>query len=132
MGGYEVRGIPETAYYRLLAPELIPEYGKLLYSDVDVNHPRGPRKIHDLDLGDNYFAGVDTCPRLRPSIRKYVTEKAGLDWQKGYFYSGNLVINSALLLADGKLKEFRQLGKNAYLYQDMDIINIACNGRFLR
>lgn len=132
VGGYEVRGIPETAYYRLLAPELIPEYGKLLYSDVDVIIREDLGKYYDLDLGDNYFAGVDTCPRLRPSIRKYVTEKAGLDWQKGYFYSGNLVINSALLLADGKLKEFRQLGRNAYLYQDMDIINIACNGRFLQ
>ena len=36
VGAYEIRGIPETAYYRLLAPELIPEYHKLLYSDVDV------------------------------------------------------------------------------------------------
>ena len=26
VGGYEIRGIPETAYYRLVAPELIPEY----------------------------------------------------------------------------------------------------------
>ena len=25
-GAYKIRGIPETAYYRLLAPELIPEY----------------------------------------------------------------------------------------------------------
>ena len=36
VGAYEIRGIPETAYYRLLSPELIPEYEKLLYSDVDV------------------------------------------------------------------------------------------------
>ncbi len=131
VGGYEVRGIPETAYYRLLAPELIPEYGKLLYSDVDVIIREDLGKFYDLDLGDNYFAGVDTVSRLRPKIRKYITEKTGLDWQKGYYYSGNLIINSARLLADGKLKEFRELGKNDYLYQDMDIINIACNGRFL-
>ena len=55
----------------------------------------------------------------------------GLDWQKGYYYSGNLVIHSALLRSGGLLKAFRSLGKNAYLYQDMDIINLACNGRFL-
>ena len=29
-GGYEIRGIPETAYYRLISPELIPEYDKIL------------------------------------------------------------------------------------------------------
>ena len=33
-GGYEIRGIPETAYYRLISPELIPEYDRFLYSDV--------------------------------------------------------------------------------------------------
>ena len=36
VGGYEIRGIPETAYYGLMSPELIPEYEKYLYSDVDV------------------------------------------------------------------------------------------------
>lgn len=131
VGGYEVRGIPETAYYRLLSPELIPEYGKLLYSDVDVIVREDLSGYYDMDLGSNYFAGVDNCSRLRPGFRKYITEKAGLDWQKGYYYSGNLIINSALLLSDGKLAEFRALGQNKYLYQDMDIINISCNGRFL-
>ena len=131
VGSYKVRGIPETAYYRLLSPELIPEYDKLLYSDVDVIIREDLGKFYDLDLGDNYFAGVDTCSRLRPAFRKYITEKAGLDWQNGFYYSGNLIINSARLLADGKLVEFRELGKNDYLYQDMDIINLSCNGRIL-
>ena len=131
VGSYEVRGIPETAYYRLLSPELIPEYDKLLYSDVDVIIREDLGRFYDMDLGDNYFAGVDNCSRLRPSFRKYITEKAGLDWRKGYFYSGNLNTNSALLRSGGKLEEFRKLGKNDYLYQDMDIINISCNGRIL-
>ena len=131
VGGYQVRGIPETAYYRLLSPELIPEYDKLLYSDVDVIIREDLGKFYGMDLGRNYFAAVDTCSALRPEFRKYITEKAGLDWHKGYYYSGNLIIKSALLLADGKLKEFRELGKNDYLYQDMDIINRSCNGRFL-
>lgn len=33
---YEIRGITTPAYYRLLIPELIPEYDKIIYSDVDV------------------------------------------------------------------------------------------------
>ena len=35
-GAFEIRGITTPAYYRLLIPELIPEYDKVLYSDVDV------------------------------------------------------------------------------------------------
>jgi len=128
-GGYEIRGIPETAYYRLVSPELIPEYDKLLYSDVDVVFREDLSKYYMLDLGDNYFAAVDNCSRLRPSMQQYIT-KLGLDWRNGYYYSGNLVINSALIRKDHLIDRFRELGKNAYNQQDMDIINIACNKRF--
>ncbi|MBR6053785.1 MAG: hypothetical protein IKP46_00430 [Bacteroidales bacterium] len=131
VGSYEVRGIPETAYYRMLAPELIPEYGKILYSDVDVIFREDLGRYYEKDLGDNCFGGVDNCSSLRPSMRKYIGKELGLDWKKGYFYSGNLIINSELILREGLTAKFRELGKNNYLQQDMDIINIACNGRFM-
>lgn len=131
VGAYEIRGIPETAYYRLLSPELIPEYDKLLYSDVDVIIREDLSKYYEMDLGENYFAAVDNCSRLRPDVRKYLSDQLGLDWRNGYYYSGNLVINSALIRKDHMIDKFRELGKNDYNQQDMDIINIACNKRFL-
>lgn len=131
VGSYEIRGIPETAYYRLISPEIIPEYEKILYSDVDVVIREDLSAYYKIELGDNYFAAVDNCSRLRPDVRDYIKGSLGLDWQNGYFYSGNLVINSALLLKDGKLDDFRALGRREYKQQDMDIINIACNGRIL-
>lgn len=130
VGSYEIRGIPETAYYRLISPEIIPEYGKLLYSDVDVVIREDLSAYYDIDLEDNYFAGVDNCSRIRSDVQDYI-KSLGLDWEKGYFYSGNLVINSERLLKDGKLNDFRTLGRNDYKQQDMDIINIACNGKIL-
>ena len=131
VGAYEIRGIPETAYYRLLSPELIPEYDKLLYSDVDVIIREDLSKYYNIDLGENYFAAVDNCSRLRPAVQKYLSEKVGIDWHNGYYYSGDLVINSDLIRKDGMIYRFRELGKNNYNQQDMDIINIACNKRFL-
>ena len=131
VGAYEIRGIPETAYYRLLSPELIPEYDKLLYSDVDVIIREDLSKYYDLDLGDNYFAAVDNCSRLRPAVQKYIADALGIDYRNGYYYSGNLVINSALIRRDNMIDTFRKLGENSYNQQDMDIINIACNRRFL-
>lgn len=131
VGAYEIRGIPETAYYRLLAPELITEYDKLLYSDVDVIIREDLSKYYNIDLGENYFAGVDNCSRLRPAVRNYLSNSLNLDWQKGYYYSGNLVINSALIRQNSIIEKFRELGKNKYAQQDMDIINIACNGSIL-
>lgn len=33
---FEIRGITTPAYYRLLIPELITEYDKVIYSDADI------------------------------------------------------------------------------------------------
>ncbi len=129
VGGYKIRGIPETAYYRLISPELIPEYDKYLYSDVDVIFREDLSQYYQTDIGNNYFGAVDTCSELRPWYRKYLSKEYGLDYRDGYYYSGNLVINAKQLLADGKLDEFRRLGKNKYHQQDMTIINLSCKRR---
>lgn len=131
VGGYEIRGIPETAYYRLISPELIPEYDKYLYSDVDVIFREDLSKYYNIDLKDNYFGAVSTCPELRPDYQEYLRKEYGMDWHEGYYYSGNLVINAAQIRKDGMMKEFRRLGKNNYHQQDMTIINLACRGRIL-
>ena len=131
VGGYEIRGIPETAYYRLISPELIPEYDKYLYSDVDVIFREDLGKYYDIDLGDNYFGGVEACSALRPGYQEYLAREYGYDYRDGYYYSGNLVINARQLLKDGKLQEFRELGKKNWHQQDMTIINLSCKGRIL-
>lgn len=129
VGGYEIRGIPETAYYRLISPELIPEYDKYLYSDVDVIFREDLTPYYELELGDSYFGAVDTCSVLRPDYQRYLASEYGIDYREGYYYSGNLVINARQLIEDEKLKEFRELGKNEYHQQDMTIINLSCRGR---
>jgi len=131
VGGYEIRGIPETAYYRLISPELIPEYDKYLYSDVDVIFREDLSKYYNIDLKDNYFGAVSTCPELRPDYQEYLRKEYGMDWHEGYYYSGNLVINAAQIRKDRMMEEFRRLGKNNYHQQDMTIINLACRGRIL-
>ncbi len=127
-GAYEIRGISIETYFRLIAPELIPEYDKILYSDVDVIFREDLSRFYEMDLGDSYFAGVDNGSALRPDVHVHLKE-IGLDYRKGYYYAGNIVINSALMRKDGKIAEFRELGKQSFKQQDMDILNIACNGR---
>lgn len=130
VGGYEIRGIPETCYYRMLSPELIPEYDKILYSDVDVIFREDQAKYYDVELGNNCFGGVDKCSRLRKPVQDYARNVLGLDPSNGFYNSGNLLINLKLIREEGLCAKFRELGRNNYRQQDMDIINIACNGRF--
>lgn len=131
IGSFQIRGIPETAYYRLISPEIITEYDKFLYSDVDVVFREDLWRYYSIPLDDFYFAGVDSTPVLKEKDKEYVRKTLGLDLTAGYFYSGNLIINAKRIRESGVTGLFRELGKNQYTYQDMDIMNIACNGGFL-
>ena len=126
---FEIRGITTTAYYRLLIPEIIPEYDKVIYSDVDVIFREDISKYYNVDLDGYYMAGVDNASALRPGVQRYVKEKLGVDHKYGHFYSGNLVINSSLILKDNIIPQFRELAQKNFHQQDMDIINIACYGK---
>lgn len=126
---YEIRGITTTAYYRLLIPDLIPEYEKILYSDVDVIFREDLSKYFQIDLDGYYMAGVDNASALRPDVQKYVKGKLGIDHKYGHFYSGNLIINSKKIKEDNIIHLFRELAKRDFCQQDMDIINIACYGK---
>ena len=125
---FEIRGITTPAYYRLLIPELIPEYDKILYSDVDVIFRSDLTHFYLENIEDYYFAGVDVGLSLRPDIYRYAKDVIKIDVTKGYYYSGNLIINSRKIREDGLLMRFKELAKNNYKFQDLDIINIACNG----
>lgn len=131
VGGYQIRGIPETAYYRLISPEIIVEYDKYIYSDVDVIFREDLGHYYSIPIDEYCFAGVDSSHVLKEKDKEYVKRTLGLDLSYGYFYSGNLIINARKIRESGIISEFRRLGKNQYTYQDMDIMNIACNKQFL-
>lgn len=128
VGAYEIRGITEACYYRLLIPELIPEYDKILYSDVDVIIRQDLSGYYNTEMGDAYFAGVNIVPSMDNKFATHVKE-IGLLLENGYFNSGSLVFNSKKLLADNIISEFRNQSVIQYKYQDQDIINIASVGK---
>ena len=126
---FEIRGITTSAYYRLLIPQLIPEYDKVLYSDVDVIFRDDLSNFYNTDIEGYYMAAVDNASALRPKVQKYVEETLGIDCKHGHFYSGNLLMNSKLINQDNVIPTFRELAKKEFQQQDMDIINIACYGK---
>ena len=97
---FEVRGITTSTYYRLLIPELVPEYGKIIYSDVDVIFRSDLSEIYlNVDLDNCYVAGVNALAQLVPEYKKYYIEKLYLDPEK-IIYAGNLIINSEKIRKD--------------------------------
>ena len=129
-GAYEIRGITYAAYYRLLAPELISEYDKVIYFDVDMIFRTDLSELYSMDMEDNYMGAVyATSFNLEPASMKYAESVGAIPGS--YYLSGFLLMNLAKLRADNMVSEFKKLAVNNYKYQDMDIMNILCRGRIM-
>lgn len=129
---FQIRGINTSTYYRLLIPELVPEYDKIMYHDVDVIFRTDLSDVfQQTDLEGFYIAGVVASEGLEKDIREK-REKLGLDWQE-YILAGNIILNSKLLREDGIVELFKkEVATSHYEYQDMDIINLVCKGKLKR
>lgn len=126
---FEIRGITTTTYYRLLIPTLIPEYDKIIYSDVDVIFREDLWNIYSsTDLTNNYIAGVNSLSHLIPDLKKYYESQLKLN-PHSTIYAGNIILNSKALRENGIMDVFVEMAKRKYRFQDMDIINIVCSGK---
>lgn len=122
---YEIRGITVATYYRLLIPELIPEYDKILYSDVDVIFRSDLSEYYKVNVDGYYVAGVKALAHLIPDNCLYYTCERKLD-ASSIIYAGNLVMNSKLIRETRLIDKFKEHIFQEYRFQDMDIINIVC------
>jgi lipopolysaccharide biosynthesis glycosyltransferase len=124
---FEIRGITIAAYYRLLIPDLIPEYDKIMYHDTDVIFRNDLSEIYEnTDLTDYYVAGVSTP---YSDIETYMKTVIKVDLSSQYIASGNIIINSKKMREDNIVSRFKVEAKKRWRYQDMDVLNIVCAGK---
>lgn len=125
--GYEIRGVSKACYNRLMIPWLLPYYDKVIYTDSDVIFKGCLDDIFDTDLGTDMVAGVGSKIWSKFVLRRYLS-KLGLSPDE-YINSGFLLINCKEQRALDLKGKYLELVKSKYVYQDQDIINIACKGR---
>lgn len=125
-GGYEIRDISKACYNRLMIPWLLPQYDKIIYSDVDIIFKGDLSDVYDTDMKDYLVAGVGGEVWEKWIFKRYL-QKIGVK-SKEYINSGFLLINSALQRDKNLKEEYLQLSKKEFLYQDQDIINLVCKG----
>lgn len=126
---YETRGVTVATYYRLLIADLVPEYDKVMYHDVDVIFRTDLSSLFfSTDMQGFYMAGVLSPGSLDEQVRKYRAKMGFHD--REYILAGNLLINSLAIRNDGVTELFKkEVMGTAYKYQDMDIINLVCKGK---
>jgi lipopolysaccharide biosynthesis glycosyltransferase len=126
---FEIRGITPATYYRLMIPEFIPEYDKIIYSDVDVIFREDLSLWYEQTSFENeYVAGVNSLSHLKSSTKQYYLNEMGLDPSQ-IIYAGNIILNSKKIREDGLILKFKAHAYKKYRYQDLDILNLVCKDR---
>lgn len=118
-----------AAFYRLLLPDLLPDYNKVIYIDCDVVVRNDLAKLYwETELNGYYLGAVFEA--TLDSQMDYLNQlgiKAGQ-----YINSGFLLLNLKKMRFDGMVEKMLQAAKTPNLnFPDQDVINQLCQGKIL-
>ncbi len=118
-----------AASYRLLLPEILPQYDKVLYIDCDVVVRNDLAKLYrETALEAHYLAAV-----FEASLDFQIPYLESIGCRPGeYINSGFLLMNLAKLRADNMVPKFLEAARTEGLqFPDQDVLNQLCKGRIL-
>jgi len=123
-------------YYRLVIPDVLPQYDKILYLDSDLLVLRDVSELFAVDIGEYAIGAINdvACSTLELHYKSWKYFNV-----KNAFNAGVLLINTKnfqrmkikkrcyeLLISDGKEIERKML------YADQDALNLTLNGDYKR
>ena len=119
----------EAASFRLLLPELLPEFDRIVYIDCDVIARQDIGRLYrETDLGDKWLGVVFEAPIERQAER---FRALGCDPMR-YFNSGFLLMNLARMREEKVSEKLLEACRVPYLeFPDQDALNQVCQGHVL-
>lgn len=128
----QISYITPATYYRLLLPELLPQWGRCLYLDADLVVEEDLTGLYLSLPEDSYLAGVvagnPALPGLKGLARARHAALLGLENLDGYINAGVLVLNLEKMRRENLVSRFLEQVACNYPYQDQDILNALCAG----
>ena len=129
---------PET-YYRLLAPQLLPNVDKAIYLDSDLIADDDVAKLYDVDVTGYPLAATrdaDTIGQIEgydATVGPYLRDELGMDDPHDYFQAGLILMNLAELRRTVTPEEFLALStERMWRWLDQDVLNKVVNGNYVR
>ena len=129
---------PET-YYRLLAPQLLPNVDKAIYLDSDLIVDSDIAELYDYDV-EGYKLGAtrdaDTLGQIDgydATVGPYLHDELGMDDPHDNFQAGVLLMNLAELRRTVTAQEFLAIStERMWRWLDQDVLNKVVNGEYVR
>ncbi len=124
-------------YYRILAPQILPNYDSVLYMDCDVVVRQDISEIFSTQLGDSILGAChdqvthDECVTEPETQRsKYIRQVLGVP-PDHYFGAGIILLNLKKMRQIDFLAQFLEKAKQVGepLLVDQDILNSLCLGK---
>ena len=124
----QINGVFITAatYYRLLIPDLFPQFDKVLYADIDMIFQQDFSEVYCESLNDGKWlaAALDLAIegfRFKAAFPEKIGKTAD-----DYFNAGFLVLNLKEMREHDVSALFREHLDKKYDQNDQDILNIVC------
>lgn len=129
---------PET-YYRLLAPQLLPNVDKAIYLDSDLIVDSDIAELYDYDIQGFKLGATrdaDTLGQIDgydATVGPYLHDELGMDDPHDYFQAGVLLMNLAELRRTVTAQEFLSIStERMWRWLDQDVLNKVVNGEYVR
>lgn len=129
-----IQHISVATFYRILLPELLPDYKQCLYLDGDIVVAEDIRTLLDTELSSEYYvAAVKTVmlQTARRRIKEQRKKQLGIDEIDSYFNAGVTLMNLEQLRIKNYVQEMINLIPLNFPLQDQDILNKICYEHFL-
>lgn len=128
--------ITVETYFRLVLPDLLSEYSKVLYLDGDMIANADVAELYNTDISDYLLAssrdadGIGRCYKPGDSRKDYRLNTLKMKDLDNYFCAGTLLMNLEkfrLELPTKKLLDFAT--SYPWQWHDQDVLNVLCEGK---
>lgn len=117
----------EIVYYRLLIPELLPQYDKVLYADTDVLFKGDLSEVYNTDIS-NYECGA---VRMEPNNDKMICHHYFPENKNKWTYISSFILFNCKRMREehfvDRIFETIKTFNTRLKFFDLDTLNITCN-----
>ena len=125
----QISHISTPTYYRLRMPEILKEYEKAIYLDVDIIVLKDLSEFFNIDIDDYYIAGVKAAGYILDEKQQQYCASIGIEDISGYINAGVTLWNLEKIRKDNLCDKLIELAERNFRSMDQDVINLAFYGK---